>query len=121
MVKNLPANAGDERDTGFIPGSGRSPGKRNGNLFQYSCLKSSVDRRASQATVHEVTELNMMTKHTHTDTHPGTKGKAESSLVLARCKAYLLKAQDLLNQPPPKSRKFPKREDQHLLPQIFHP
>ena len=50
-----------------------------------------MDRRASQATVHEVTELNM-TKHTHTDTHPGTKGKAESSLVLARCKAYLLKA-----------------------------
>ena len=92
MVKNLPANAGDERDTGFIPGSGRSPGKRNGNLFQYSCLKSSVDRRASQATVHEVTELNMMTKHTHTDTQLGTKGKAESSLVLARCKAYLLKA-----------------------------
>ena len=85
MVKNLSANAGNARDAGFIPGLGRSPGKGNGNLLQYSCLKISVDRRASQATVYEVTELNM-TKHTHTDTHPGTKGKAESSLVLTRCK-----------------------------------
>ena len=31
VVKNLPANAGDTRDVGSIPGSGRSPGKRNGN------------------------------------------------------------------------------------------
>ena len=31
MVKNLPANAGDARDTGLIPGSGRSPGEGNGN------------------------------------------------------------------------------------------
>ena len=37
MVKNLPASAGD---LGSIPGSGRSPGGRNGNSFQYSCLES---------------------------------------------------------------------------------
>ena len=36
VVKNLPANVGDRRDTGSIPGSGRSPGKGNGNPFQYS-------------------------------------------------------------------------------------
>ena len=36
VVKNLPANAGDERDTGSIPGSGRSPGEGNGNPLQYS-------------------------------------------------------------------------------------
>ena len=36
MVKNLPANAGDERDEGSIPGSGRSPGGGNGNPLQYS-------------------------------------------------------------------------------------
>ena len=41
MVKNLPANAGDTRDAGSIPRSGRSPGERNGNLPQYYCLEIS--------------------------------------------------------------------------------
>ena len=45
-VKNLPANAGDERDVGLIPGLGRSPGEGNGNPFQYSCLENSMDRGA---------------------------------------------------------------------------
>ena len=44
VVKNSPANEGDIRDTSSIPGSGRYPGKENGNPLQYSCLKSSVDR-----------------------------------------------------------------------------
>ena len=44
MVKNLPANAGDARDTVLIPGTGRSPGVENGNLFQYSCLENSMAR-----------------------------------------------------------------------------
>ena len=39
MVKNPPANAGDSRDKGSIPGSQRSPGEGNGNPLQYSCLK----------------------------------------------------------------------------------
>ena len=39
VVKNSPANVGDARDTGLIPGSGRSPGEGNGNLFQYSYLE----------------------------------------------------------------------------------
>ena len=38
MVKNLPANAGDERDVGSIIGLGRFPGRGHGNLLQYSCL-----------------------------------------------------------------------------------
>ena len=46
MVKNLPANAGDARNTGLIPRSGRSPGIENGNPLQYSCLKNSIDRGA---------------------------------------------------------------------------
>ena len=46
VVKNLPANAGDTRDTGSIPGSGRSPEVGNGNTLQYSCLENSKDRRA---------------------------------------------------------------------------
>ena len=54
VVKNLPANAGDARDTGLIPGWGRSPGGGNGNLLQDSCLKNPMDRRAWRATVHGV-------------------------------------------------------------------
>ena len=54
MVKNPPANAGDIRDMGLIPGSGRSPGEKHGNPLQYSCLKNSMDRGAWQATVHGV-------------------------------------------------------------------
>ena len=45
-MKNLPADAGDAKDVGSIPGSGRSPGVGNGNLLQYSCLKNSMDRGA---------------------------------------------------------------------------
>ena len=54
VVKDLPANAGDVRDPGSIPGSGRSPGGGNGNPLQYSCLKNSMDKGAWQATVHSV-------------------------------------------------------------------
>ena len=51
---NPPANTGDTRDMGSIPGSGRSPGEGNGNPFQYSCLENSMDRRVWQATVQRV-------------------------------------------------------------------
>ena len=54
MVKNPPANAGDVRDVGSVPGSGRSPGKGNGNPLQYSCLENPMDRGAWRATVHGV-------------------------------------------------------------------
>ena len=54
VVKNLPANAGDTRDVGFIPGSARSPGRGNGNPLQYSCLENPMDRGAWWATVHGV-------------------------------------------------------------------
>ena len=43
VVKNLPANAGDVRDTGLIPGSGRYPGVGPGNPLQYSCLETLMD------------------------------------------------------------------------------
>ena len=46
LVKNLPANAGDTRDTGLIPGLGRYPGVRNGNPLLYSSLENSTDRGA---------------------------------------------------------------------------
>ena len=54
VVKNRPASAGDLRDVGSIPGSGRPPGEGNGNPLQYSCLENPMDREAWWATVHGV-------------------------------------------------------------------
>ena len=60
MVKILPANTGEARDLGLIPGLGRSPGERNGNPLQYSCLGNPMDRGALWAMVHGVMkELDM--------------------------------------------------------------
>ena len=56
VVKNPPANAGDVRDTGLIPGLGKSPGRRYGNLLQFFCLENLMDRGAWRATVHGVTK-----------------------------------------------------------------
>ena len=52
MIKNPPTSAGDLRDEGSIPGSGRSSGVGSGNPLQYSCLQNSMDRGAWQAIVH---------------------------------------------------------------------
>ena len=56
VVRNPPASAGDIRDAGSIPGSGRSPGGGNGNPLQYSCLENPMDRGAWWATVHGVSK-----------------------------------------------------------------
>ena len=59
MVKNSSANAGDMF---LIPGSGRSPGKGNGNPLQYSCLENPVERGTCWAIVfHVVTKESDMT------------------------------------------------------------
>ena len=67
MVKNLPASAGDLRDVGSIPGSGRSPG--GGNTPQYCCLENHMDRGAWWGTVHRVTKswtrLKRLSTHIH--------------------------------------------------------
>ena len=54
LVENPLPNAGDAGDVNFISGWGRSPGERNGNPLQYSCLENSMDRGAWQTTVHGV-------------------------------------------------------------------
>ena len=68
MAKNSPANAADIRDVGSIPGSGRLPGGGHGNILQYSCLESPMDRGAWRATVHEVTKSG--TRLEYLGTHP---------------------------------------------------
>ena len=70
VVKNPPTNAGDVRDVGSIPGSGRSPRGGHGNLLQYSCLENLMDRGAWWATVHRVakswTWLKQLSMHART-------------------------------------------------------
>ena len=56
VVKNPPANAGDMREAGSIPGWGRSPGEGHGNPLWYSCPENPMDRGAWRATVHGVTK-----------------------------------------------------------------
>ena len=56
VIKPLLANAGDIRDVGLTPGSGRSPGGGCGKPLQYSSLKNSMDREDWWATVHGVTK-----------------------------------------------------------------
>ena len=56
VVKNMPANAGDTRDTGSIAGSVRSPGGEHGNPLQRSCMENPMERGAWRATVHRVAE-----------------------------------------------------------------
>ena len=67
VVKNPPANAGGIRDTGLIPGSGRSPGGGHGNLLQYTCLMNPMDRGAWWATVHRVAQSWTRLKRLSTD------------------------------------------------------
>ena len=56
VVKNPPANAGDARDAGSIPGLGRSSRVGNGNLLQYSCLENPMDGGAWWAAAHGAAE-----------------------------------------------------------------
>ena len=70
VVKNLPANAGDIRDAGLIPGLGRSSGGGHDNPLQYSCLENPMDKGAWWATVYSVpqsqTHLKQLSMHTRT-------------------------------------------------------
>ena len=59
VVKDLPANAGDIRDAGSIPGSGRAPEGGHANPLQYSCLENSMGRGACWATVYGVAESEL--------------------------------------------------------------
>ena len=68
VVKNLPANAGDIKDMGSVPGLGGSPGGGHGNRLQYSGLENPMDRGAWKSAVHRVTksqtQLKQLSMHT---------------------------------------------------------
>ena len=77
MVKNPPANEGDIRDVGLIPGLGISLGGGHGNLLQYSRLENPMDRGAWWATVHGVAESQTRLKQLSTQ-----KGSVFPAMVL---------------------------------------
>ena len=70
MVKNPPANAGDK---GLVPESGGSPGGRNGNPLQYSCLENPMDTGGWRATVHGATK-----NRTRLSEHARTREEVEN-------------------------------------------
>ena len=78
MVKNPPANAGDARHMGSIPGSGRSPGEGNGKPLQYSCLEIPWIRGAWWAMAHGVDRVghDLATKQHHYDQRSGEEVSA---------------------------------------------
>ena len=66
VVKNLPANAGDQRGVGSIPRLGRSPRGGHGNPLQYSCLENPMDRGAWWVTVPRVAKSSTRLKQHNT-------------------------------------------------------
>ena len=98
VAKNLLANAGDIRDMGFIPGSGRSPGEGHGNPLQDSCLENPMDREAWWAIVHSVaqsqTPLKRLSMHACTYFMTGsfylhTTGNHHSALCISVWAGFL--------------------------------
>ena len=90
VVKNAPANAGDIRDAGSIPGSGRSPGGGHDNPLLCCCLENPMDRGAWRTVVHRVakswTWLRWLSMHAHM--HTPCKQRASSwgtSAVKRKC------------------------------------
>ena len=95
VVKKLPANA---RDSGSIPGSGRSPGERNGNRLQGSCLGNPTDRVSSRATVHMV-EKRWTWPSTQGHTHRGVYGgdKVDLWVTLHVCVQEIYKVSEFIH------------------------
>ena len=85
MVKDPSANAGDLRNVGSFPGSGRSPGGGHGNPLQYSCLKNPMDWGAWQATVRRVAKSRTWLKWLSTQASflPCTYGNLYVSALLS--------------------------------------
>ena len=81
MIKNPPANAGDIRDVGSIPGLGGSSGGGNGNPLQYSCLENPMDRGAWWVAKSQ-TQLSACA---HTHTHTNISIKMLNMLSLMSC------------------------------------
>ena len=81
VVKNPPVSAGSIRDSGSIPGLGRSPGGRHGNPLQYSCLENPMERGAWWATVHRLTKSRTQL-HIHSRKHHSFYGVSSTETAM---------------------------------------
>ena len=91
VVKNPPANTGETREEGSVPGPGRPPGGGNGNPLQYSCLENVVDRGAWWATVHSFAKSQTHWSdlaHTHAALLNLFNPSASSPEVITGCEIY---------------------------------
>ena len=96
LVKNPSGSAGDARDVGSIPGSGRSPVEGNGNPLQYSCLEKPMDREAWWAMAHGVAESQTrLSVRTHTHPH---KLQKESGLDMLAAVWWVTLLEGFYNQ-----------------------
>ena len=103
VVKNPPASAGDSRDVGLIPGSGRSPGRGHGNTLQCSCLENPLDRWDWRATVQWVAESDTteVTQHANTRKTGGRwKWQSGGDLCLLRAWSWKARSGHLFISPP---------------------
>ena len=82
VLKNTATSAGDIRDEGLIPGSGRSPGRGHSNSPQDSCLENSMDRGVWRTTVHGAAKSQTrLSRHAHTQTPSDRLPRANSQLL----------------------------------------
>ena len=90
VVKNLPANAGDARGMGLIPGSGRSLRVGSGNPLQYSCLKNSIDKRSLVGdSPWSLKESDTASTHIPADQEDGRLVSPKTILLRSRCQFLL--------------------------------
>ena len=80
VIKNLPANRGDTRDGGSVPGSGGFSGEGNGNPLQYYCLGNLMDRGACRVIVHGISKSQMPLS-----TYTGGKNPSPTETRWMRC------------------------------------
>ena len=102
MPKNLPTM---QETRGLMPGLGRLFGERNSYSLQYSCLENSIDREAWCATVHGVTELDMIERLTFSHFNLTTLWSLWNGLQRIRMKKYPVK-------------KNPFKKEDHSLPPV---
>ena len=114
-----PANAGDIRDMGLIPGSGRCPGGGHGNPLQCSYLENPMDRGAWQPTVYRVTksgtDLKRLCTHTFPHLHPFCSAPS-SSFRLPILKQDVFVTLESVNHAQAPSSSFSSRSTAWLCP-----
>ena len=89
VAKNPLTNAGDIRDMGSIPGSGRCPGGGHSSPFQHSCLENSMDRGPWQTTVHRVTKSWTQLKRFSMHAQKMAKNHFFNRIVCSHLKCYI--------------------------------